>query len=125
MTKNTLSFFTGVLLTCILFSSHNFFVKNSQQDYLSKDFTKVVSEIHSLVQKYKDPADVSQTQEALLRTLVNSYEDPYTSYISKEESVMFDTMIGGDFEGIGAYIEDSPNGVFIQGTLPNSPAQIA
>jgi C-terminal processing protease CtpA/Prc len=34
-------------------------------------------------------------------------------------------MVEGDFEGIGAYIEDSPNGVFIAGTLPGSPAQIS
>jgi hypothetical protein len=43
-------------------------------------------------------SDISKTQEALLKTYVNTYEDPYTSYISKEESVMFDTMIQGDFE---------------------------
>lgn len=32
-------------------------------------------------------------------------------------------MIDGDFEGIGAYVEDSPSGVYISGVLPDSPAQ--
>lgn len=82
-----------------------------------------MGEISQIVGKYKKNIDVSKTQENLLETFVASYEDPYTSYISKEESVMFNTMIGGDFEGIGAYIEDSPNGVFVQWTLPGSPAQ--
>lgn len=36
---------------------------------------------------------------------------------------MFDTMIQGDFEWIGAYIEEGANGVFVQWTLPWSPAQ--
>lgn len=82
-------------------------------------------EISHIVWEYRTSLDRQKTQEALLKTFVQSYWDPYTSYISKEESVAFDTMIGGDFEGIGAYIEDSPNGIFVQGTLPGSPAQVA
>ena len=32
-------------------------------------------------------------------------------------------MIDGDFEGIGAYVEDDANGIYIAGVLPGSPAQ--
>jgi hypothetical protein len=32
-------------------------------------------------------------------------------------------MIEGDFEGIGAYVEESPNGIYVSGVLPGSPAQ--
>ena len=114
---------TGVLLTILLFSLSPIFVKNHQEFLFSEGFYKVIQEIDQIVSPYKEMSDISKTQEALLKTYVNTYEDPYTSYISKEESVMFDTMIQGDFEWIGAYIEESPNGVFVQGTLPDSPAQ--
>ncbi len=114
MTKNFLSFLSGVLLVSIVFLSYDFYVKNTQKNLLSKEFIQNVGEISHIVEKYKKNSDVLKTQENLLKTFVASYEDPFTSYISKEESLMFDTMIGGDFEGIGAYIEDSPNGVFIQ-----------
>lgn len=35
----------------------------------------------------------------------------------------FQTMIDGDFEGIGAYVEGDTNGIYISGVLPGSPAQ--
>lgn len=37
----------------------------------------------------------------------------------------FQTMIDGDFEGIGAYVEESPSGIYIAGVLPGSPSQQA
>ncbi len=123
MTKNSLFFLAGVLLTFSLFSLNAFNVKNTQENLLSTDFLRVMWEISQIASDYKNTPDTSKTQEALLKTFVQSYGDPYTSYISKEESVSFNTMIGGDFEWIGAYIEDSPNGVFVPGTLPGSPAQ--
>ena len=124
MTKKIFSFLSGILLTSIFFLSYEWYVKNTQEDLLSKSFFQNITEISSIVSNYKKDLDVSKTQEDLLRAFTASYGDPYTSYISKEESVMFNTMIGGDFEGIGAYIEESPTtGVFVQGTLPGSPAQ--
>jgi C-terminal processing protease CtpA/Prc len=57
-----------------------------------------MGEISHKVSEYKAVPDISKTQESLLKTYTDSFGDPYTSYISKEESVMFDTMIGGDFE---------------------------
>jgi len=98
MTKNFFSFLTGVLLTILLFSLSPIFVKNHQEFLFSEGFYKVIQEIDQIVSPYKEMSDISKTQEALLKTYVNTYEDPYTSYISKEESVMFDTMIQGDFE---------------------------
>jgi len=114
MIKNILSFLTGVLLTFFVFIFFSLTVKNSDEILISKDFLSVIGEISHIVDEYKKPTDVSETQEALFKTFVSSYEDPYTSYISKEEFVTFNTMINGDFEGIGAYIEDSSNGVFVQ-----------
>jgi C-terminal processing protease CtpA/Prc len=34
-------------------------------------------------------------------------------------------MIQGDFEGIGAYIENNASDIYIRGVLPGSPAQEA
>lgn len=123
MIKKSSYFLAGVLLTIGVIFFQWIFVKNSTETLFSEGFYRAMSEISHIVSEYKTMPEVSKTQESLLKTYVDSYGDPYTSYISKEESVMFNTMIGGDFEWIGAYIEDSPNGVFVQGTLPGSPAQ--
>jgi C-terminal processing protease CtpA/Prc len=115
MAKNTLYFFTGVLLTFFLFSFSTYSVRNTNETLISKHFLQIIDEISTVVETYKEPVDISKTQEAIFKTFTQSYQDPYTAYISKEDSVMFNTTINGDFEGIGAYIEDSPNGgVFVQ-----------
>ena len=123
MIKNSLSFLAGVLLTCVVIFFTNNSVKNSQENLFSKDFLGVLWEVSEIVSEYRAVPDISKTQESLLQTFVQSYGDPYTAYLSREEASALDTMIGGDFEWIGAYIEESPNGVFVQSTLPGSPAQ--
>ncbi len=123
MTKNFFSFLAGILVSFLIFSYIWNNVQKSQETVFSKDFFQIVGEISHITSGYKTIPDKAKTQEALLKTFVQAYWDPYTTYISKEESIAFDSIIGGDFEGIGAYIEDSPNGVFVQETLPGSPAQ--
>ena len=123
MIKNSLFFLAGVLLTCVVIFFTNNSVKNSQENLFSKDFLGVLWEVSEIVSEYRAVPDISKTQESLLQTFVQSYGDPYTAYLSREEASALDTMIGGDFEWIGAYIEESPNGVFVQSTLPGSPAQ--
>ncbi len=83
----------------------------------------MTQEISAITSQYFPKRDEQGTQEALLKTFVSDLGDPYTTYISPKEALSFQTMIQGDFEGIGAYIENSPNGIYIAGTLPGSPAQ--
>jgi len=59
----------------------------------------------------------------MIHGFVNAYGDKFTQYFSPDELLSFQTMIEGDFEGIGAYVEESPNGIYISWVLPGSPAQ--
>jgi carboxyl-terminal processing protease len=61
--------------------------------------------------------------DEMIHGFVNAYGDKFTQYFSPDELLSFQTMIEGDFEGIGAYVEESPNGIYISGVLPGSPAQ--
>jgi len=61
--------------------------------------------------------------DSFIHAFVEAYGDQFSEYFSPEELVSFQTMIDGDFEGIGAYVEDSPSGVYVSGVLPDSPAQ--
>jgi carboxyl-terminal processing protease len=63
--------------------------------------------------------------DGLTHAYVQAYGDKYTQYFSPNEVLSFKTMIEGDFEGVGAYVEDDINGVYVSGVLPGSPAQEA
>lgn len=125
MPKKSLSFLSGILLTVLIFFFNDVLVKNTSDSFLSKGFQENIHTISNIIDQYQPKPENTLIQEDLLRAFVQTYGDPYTTYISPEEAVAFATMIEGDFEGIGAYIEESPNGVFVQGTLPGSPAQKA
>lgn len=113
MIKNITFFFAGILLSGCLFFLSSINVKKPAELFFGEDFYHLSQEISDITTRYLPQRDIKTTQEALLQTFVASLGDPYTSYISKKEALTFQTMIQGDFEGIGAYIEDSPNGVYI------------
>ncbi len=83
------------------------------------------AEIQNILNNYLSPPSEKKIADSLTHAFVESYGDKYTQYFSPEEAVSFQTMIQGDFEGIGAYVEDDTNGIYISGVLPGSPAQEA
>ncbi len=121
--KNVLFFLTGIVvtLTSVFFFCDN--VKNSvgtpQNPYIWELFT----EIEGVLAEYKKAPQKSDLQNALIHGFVAAYDDPFTNYLSPEQMLSFSTMIEGDFEWIGAYVEDGAEGVYISGVLPGSPAQ--
>lgn len=81
------------------------------------------SEITKIIEQYHPAPSAEARQDALIHAYVQSYGDKYTQYFSPNEVISFQTMIDGDFEGIGAYVEWDTNGIYISGVLPGSPAQ--
>lgn len=70
-------------------------------------------EIQKILDTYLQTPAKEKTLDALAHAFVEAYGDKYTQYFSPEETVSFQTMINGDFEGIGAYVEDDTNGIYI------------
>lgn len=123
MLKNLSFFLTGIVLTFALMS----IVQNSDRNHNTSTFPDdlqiVLEETKTLLDQNISPPPQEKINDGMIHTFVSSYGDQFTQYFSPEELVSFQTMIEGDFEGIGAYVEDSPNGVYISGVLPGSPAQ--
>lgn len=63
------------------------------------------SEITKIIEQYHPAPSAQARQDALIHAYVQSYGDKYTQYFSPNEVLSFQTMIDGDFEGIGAYVE--------------------
>ncbi len=69
-----------------------------------------------------------QLRKAAIEGIIDSLDDPYTSYLSPEEYTRFnDSLAGGDseFEGIGAEVTARGGQIMILGPLPGSPASRA
>lgn len=76
-------------------------------------------------QSYLKPMDAQKALYGAINGLVNSLEDPYSSFLTPEESASFKNDLGGKLEGIGAEI-GRRNGVpAIIAPLEGSPAQKA
>jgi carboxyl-terminal processing protease len=123
MQKNILLFLTGVILTFFGF----YFVQNTIQTPHTSSFWwdagVVISEMKELLDTYKQTPSEKKLVDSMLHAYVDAHGDQFTQYFSPDELVSFQTMIEGDFEGIWAYVEESPHGIYISGVLPGSPAQ--
>lgn len=71
------------------------------------------------------PVDATKAAEGAARGMVESLGDPYTVYLSPQESREFAENVDGTFEGIGAEIGAKDGSVVIVAPLADSPAERA
>jgi len=57
--------------------------------------------------------------------LARSYNDPYTVFIPKKEALAFKEQVNGEFEGIGAALNQENGVTKVVAILPHSPAEAA
>lgn len=55
--------------------------------------------------------------------LAQSYGDPYTVFIPKQQAQAFKESVNGEFEGIGAVLSQEGGVTFVSAILPGSPAE--
>lgn len=77
---------------------------------------------HELVDGYVEAPDQQKMIEAAVRGMVESLNDPYTSYLSPDELDPFERYVRGSFSGIGAEIDTSDGRPRIVTPLEDSPA---
>ena len=123
MRKTHTFFWTSIILLLLAFLFVQNFDKNTTESLLSKENITIISEAKTLLDKNLSVPSEKHMSDVLIHAFVEAYGDQFSEYFSPDELVSFQTMIDGDFEGIGAYVEDSPSGVYVSGVLPDSPAQ--
>jgi carboxyl-terminal processing protease len=64
--------------------------------------------------------------EGAINGLIDAHGDPYTAYVNPEVAKILQEDSSGEFEGIGAYVEEAPDGgVYIIRVFDGGPAQKA
>lgn len=123
MKKTQRSFLTPIILSSLFFFAGGYLFwhwYNWTRESLSQG---LFEETKNILDTYLATPSQEVIDGKLIHAFVDSYGDKYTEYFSPEEVLSFQTMMDGDFEGIGAYVEESPNWIYISGVLPGSPAQ--
>lgn len=83
-------------------------------------------QVYSLIDKeHVGSIDKKKAVEGATRGLVESLGDPFSGYLTKEERSNLTQELSGEFEGIGARLEDKNGNVTVVSPLTDSPAERA
>ena len=81
--------------------------------------------IEELQDRYYRPVDVDKLSTAGVRGTLKSLDDPYTVYLTPEETKAFEEKQKGEYSGIGAALQAGPKGLVITSVFEGSPAEAA
>ncbi len=71
------------------------------------------------------PLDEETLLRGAIRGLVDSLDDPHTSYMDPDEFLQANLPLDGEYEGIGAWVDSEAEYLTIIATMPGSPAEEA
>jgi carboxyl-terminal processing protease len=81
------------------------------------------SEIVDTIQdNFYKPVDKSKLDDASLKGIVDSLEDPYSHYLTPKEAKAFQESVSGEFEGVGMSVEKDSRGLRVLNVFDGSPA---
>jgi carboxyl-terminal processing protease len=84
------------------------------------------SEIVETIQdNFYKPVDESKLDDASLKGIVDSLEDPYSHYLTPKEAKAFQESVSGEFEGVGMSVEKDTRGLRVLNVFDGSPADQA
>ena len=70
-----------------------------------------------------DRVELGGLRTAAINGAVGALNDPHSVYIDRETFHLSSESISGQFEGIGATVDQQSEGIFITGTFRGSPAE--
>lgn len=100
----------------------NTLIKNNEDSSIVIPYVQEVWNI--LNEKFIDPEKLalSDMQESALKGFVRGIHDPYTLYMTPDESKEFQIDLDGELEGIGAVLESKDGVITVVSVVKESPA---
>jgi carboxyl-terminal processing protease len=81
--------------------------------------------IDTIEDNFYKQVDESKLDDASLKGIVESLEDPYSHYFTPEEAKDFQESVSGKFEGVGMSVEKDTRGLRVLNVFEGSPAKEA
>lgn len=112
----------GLSIFKVLCPEKNAKVGSSDDEYLSK----FIENYNYIVDNYYGDLDKNKLIDSAISGMLDSIDDPYTTYIDESSSNSFNTTLEGSFQGIGVeVVNDSDNNIVVYRVLDDSPASRA
>ena len=104
-------------------NSPNLFSTNgdSDLDNLFNPFFQAWEIVHD--QYLEQPVNNVNLMQGSIRGMMESLEDPYSTYLDPEQFREQNTPLEGEYTGIGAWVDTSGEFLVIISPMPNSPAE--
>jgi carboxyl-terminal processing protease len=81
--------------------------------------------IDSIEDNFYKPVNEGKLDDASLKGIVESLDDPYSHYLTPKEARQFDEDVSGHFEGVGMNVEQDRRGLKVLRVFDGSPAEDA
>ncbi len=79
--------------------------------------------IDSIEDNFYKPVDEKKLDDASLRGIVESLEDPYSHYLTPKEAKALNESVSGHFEGVGMNVEQNKRGLKVLRVFDGAPAE--
>ena len=81
--------------------------------------------VKTIEDNFYKPVDESKLDDAALKGIVDSLQDPYSHYLTPKEAKALRESISGEFEGVGMSVEKDDRGLRVLNVFDGSPAKQA
>ena len=107
----------------IFLGGHPELLPGFARDALVDDDRALRAEIVETIENnFYKPVDEEKIDDASLKGIVESLEDPYSAYISPKEASAFQEAVTGEFEGVGMTVEKDERGLRVLEAFKGAPA---
>ena len=81
--------------------------------------------INSIEDNFYKPVDEKKLDDASLKGIVESLDDPYSHYLTPTEAKQLNESVSGHFEGVGMNVEQNKRGLKVLREFDGAPAERA
>jgi carboxyl-terminal processing protease len=114
------------LLVGIFLGGHPDMLPGGVRDaFVEEDRALRAEIIEKIENNFYKRVDEDELDEASLRGIVQSLEDPYSHYLTPDEAESVRESISGEFEGVGMTVEEDRRGLRVLTVFDGSPAKAA
>ena len=116
----------GALLLGIFLGGHPDLLPGGVRDaFVEEDRALRAEIIEKIEENFYKRVDEERLDDASLKGIVDSLEDPYSHYLTPDEAKSVQESISGEFEGVGMTVEEDQRGLRVLTVFDDSPAEDA
>ena len=116
----------AALLLGIFLGGHPDLLPGGVRDaFVEEDRALRAEIIEKIEENFYKRVDEERLDDASLKGIVDSLEDPYSHYLTPDEATSVRESISGEFEGVGMTVEEDRRGLRVLTVFEDSPAEAA